>query len=67
MSKKDNSREIWKEANIRAAALKKFMEMKSVIELRKKNATDVLTPRLLKQGTKGSSHSQYIPATKEGA
>jgi hypothetical protein len=36
VSMEDSSREIWKEANIGEAVLKKkIMEMKSVIELRK--------------------------------
>lgn len=46
MSMKDNSREIWKEENIRVAMLKESMEIKSVIELRTTYATDILTPWL---------------------
>jgi hypothetical protein len=66
MSMKDSSREIWKEANIRVAVLKKSMEMKSVIELRKMYATDALTLWLQKRGTQGSSHSRCISTTIEG-
>lgn len=66
MSMKDSSREIWKEANIRVAVLKKSTEMKSVIELWKTYATDALTLWLQKRGTQGLSHSRYTPTTEEG-
>lgn len=63
---KDSSREIWKKANIRVAVLKKSLEMKSAIELRKTYAADTLTLWLQNRGTQGSSNYRYIPATKEG-